>query len=243
MKRFSLSLLTLCMVLQLTAGPVSKQAALYSAQNYMLAKGKNIVASQKPYKAPRKASAQQTSEEDAYYYVFNAGNDGGYVIISGDDRVEPILGYVDQGSFDPNNIPENMRSWLQLYADQIKFIIDNDIQPGSPLIQKRNKIRGTKHSVGELLTTRWNQGSPYNITCPKYYKKEDGTQHYPATGCTATAMAQVMNFYRYPDKTKAIIPAHSNTYTMDDGTQKTVSTPAIPRNSVIDWDNMCDTYS
>ena len=139
MKRFFLSLLTLCMALQLTAGPVSKQTALYSAQNYMLAKGKNIVASQKPFKAPRKASAQQTNEEDAYYYVFNAGNDGGYVIVSGDDRVEPILGYVDKGSFDPNNIPENMRSWLQLYADQIKFIIDNDIQPGSPLIQKRNK--------------------------------------------------------------------------------------------------------
>ena len=243
MKRFSLSLLTLCAALQLTAGPVSKQAALYSAQNYMLAKGKSIAASQKPFKAPRKASAQQTNDEDAYYYVFNAGNDGGYVIISGDDRVEPVLGYVENGTFDPNDIPENMRSWLQLYADQIKFIIDNDIQPTSPLIQKRNKIRGTKHSVGELLTTRWNQGSPYNITCPKYYKKEDGTQHYPATGCTATAMAQVMNFYRYPEKTKAVIPAHSNTYTMDDGTQKTVSTPAIPRNSVIDWDNMRDTYS
>lgn len=252
MKRLSLSLLTLCMALQLTAGPVSKQTALYSAQNYMLAKGKNIVASQKPFKAPRKAaSAQQTNEEDAYYYVFNAGNDGGYVIVSGDDRVEPILGYVDKGSFDPNNIPENMRSWLQLYADQIKFIIDNDIQPGSPLIQKRNKIRGTKHSVGELLTTRWNQGRPYNLTCPDYYlekDKEEGTslplRNGPATGCTATAMAQVMNFYRYPEKTKAVIPSYSITYTSEkDGSRKTVTQTAIPRNTPIDWDNMRDTYS
>ena len=252
MKRITLSFLTLCLstfqlfnVLTLKAEPVSKQAALYTAQNYMLAKGKTINVSQRPHKA---ASTGQDGNEDAYYYVFNAGNNGGYVIVSGDDRVEPILGYVEQGSFDPNNIPENMRSWLQGYADEIKYIIDNDIKADSPLLKKRNKIRGTKHSVAEMLTTRWNQGSPYNILCPKYYKKEDGTRHYPATGCTATAMAQVMNFYRYPAKTKAVIPSHSNTYTYtDDGgaTTKTatVSTPAIPRNTVIDWDNMRDTYS
>ena len=243
MKKTILSLLAFCLTLTVTAEPVGKQAALYTAKNYMLAKGKVINNVQKPFKAVRKTTAQATGEEEAYYYVFNAGNDGGYVIVSGDDRTEPILGYVDQGTFDPDNIPENMRSWLQLYADQIKYIVDNDIQPNSPLLKKRNKVQGTKHSVPELLTTRWNQGSPYNILCPKYYKKEDGTQHYPATGCTATAMAQVMAFYRYPEKTKAIIPAHSNTYNLDDGTSKIVTAKAIPRNTVIDWENMRDTYS
>lgn len=248
MKKIILSLIGFCLTLAATAEPVGKQAALYTAQTYMLAKGKNIDAVQKPYKAPRKAAAQ-TTDEEAYYYVFNAGDDGGYVIVSGDDRTEPILGYVEQGTFDPENIPENMRSWLQSYADQIKYIVDNDIDPSSPIIKKRNKVRGTKHSVAEMLTTRWNQGSPYNITCPKYYKEEDGTQHYPATGCTATAMAQVMYFYKYPEKTRAIIPAHSNTYTYTDkadGNKKKsaiVTAKAIPRNTIIDWDNMRDTYS
>ena len=250
MKRLTLSFLTLCFALMITAEPVGKQTALYTAQAYMLAKGKNINATQTPFKATRKGATQTTgNEEDAYYYVFNAGGNGGYVIISGDDRTEPILGYVEQGSFDSDNIPENMRSLLQGYADEIKYIIDNNIQPNSPLLKKRNKVSGTKHSVGEMLTTRWNQGSPYNILCPKYYKKEDGTQHFPATGCTATAMAQLMYFYRYPEKTKAAIPAHSNTYTYTDaadGNQTkttTVSVKAIPRNTVIDWDNMRDTYS
>ena len=250
MKRLTISLLTLCIGSMAIAEPVGKQAALYTAQTYMLAKGKTVNLSPTPSQSTRKKSSSgEAEEEQPYYYVFNAGGDGGYVIISGDDRTEPILGYVEQGSFDPDNIPENMRSWLQLYADQIKFIVDNDIDPNSPLLKKRNKVIGTKHSVPELLTTRWNQGSPYNILCPKYYKEEDGTQHYPATGCSATAMAQVMNYYKYPEKTKAVIPSHENTYTYKDaadGNQtKTVkvTVKAIPRNTVIDWDNMRDTYS
>ena len=243
MKKTFVFIIGLCIAIATSAEPIGKQAALYTARTFMQAKGKSIDAFQKPFRAAPQQDAQAAEEADTYYYVFNAGNDGGYVIVSGDDRTEPILGYVEQGTFDPDNIPENMRSWLQLYADQIKYIIDNDLKSDSPALRKRNRVRTTKHSVPELLTTRWNQGSPYNITCPKYYKKEDGTQHYPATGCTATAMAQVMYFYKHPEKTKAIIPAHSNTYNMDNGTSKTVTAKAIPRNSIIDWENMRDTYS
>ena len=239
MKRIIISTLTLCFVLVTKAEFVGKQAALYTAQSYMLAKGKTIDTVQRPFKA--KASQEEESEQP-YYYVFNAGDNGGYVIVSGDDRTEPVLGYVDQGTFDPDNIPENMRSWLQLYADQIKYIVDNDLQPNSPELKTRNKMIGTKHSVPELLTTRWNQGSPYNILCPKYYKG-NGSQAYPATGCSATAMAQVVNYYKFPEKTKAVIAAHSKTFTLDDGTEKTITAPAIPRNTKIDWENMCDSYS
>ena len=243
MKRLTLSILTLCFASMATAEHVGKQAALYTAQTYMLAKGKTVNSTPASSQSTRRKSSSVEAEDgQPYYYVFNAGGDGGYVIISGDDRTEPILGYVDQGSFDPDNIPENMRSWLQLYADQIKFIIDNDIQPGSPLIKKRNKVQSTKHSIPELLTTRWNQGHPYNLLCPKYYKG-DGSQAYPASGCVATAMAQVVNYYKFPEKTKAVIPAHSNTYTLDDGTEKTVTAKAIPRNTKIDWENMRDTYN
>ena len=56
-------------------------------------------------------------------------------------------------------------------------------------------------------------------------------------------MAQVINFYRFPEKTKAVIPAHSCTYTLPDGTKKTINLRAIPRNTVIDWENMRDTYN
>ncbi|MBO4550720.1 MAG: C10 family peptidase [Bacteroidaceae bacterium] len=251
MKRFTISFLTLCFALMAAAEPIGKHAALYTAKAFMLSKGKNINQAQTPFKASRHGVTQQTSDEEAYYYVFNAGDNGGYVIVSGDDRVEPILGYVEQGSFDPNNIPENMREMLQMYADEIKFVIDNNIQQDDPRIKKRNKVAGTRHSVGEMLTTRWNQGKPYNITCPDYYKEDDVDEATalpkksgPATGCTATAMAQVMYFYRYPEKIKKVIPSYSITYTSKkNGTQKTVNIPAIQRNTVIKWDDMQDTYS
>ncbi|MBQ7461359.1 MAG: C10 family peptidase [Bacteroidaceae bacterium] len=243
MRKVYLSFLTLCLAIVATAEPIGKQAALYTAKLYMLAKGKSLDVQQATVSGRMKASPSGEAEEgEPYYYVFNAGNDGGYVIVSGDDRTEPILGYVEQGSFDPDNIPENMRSWLQLYADQIKFIVDNDINPASPLLKKRNKAQATKHSIAELLTTRWNQGHPYNLTCPKYYKG-DGSQAYPAAGCVATAMSQVVYYYKFPEKTKAIIPAHSNKYTLDNGTEKTVTMKAIPRNTKIDWENMRDTYN
>ena len=244
MKRITLSLLTLLLVSVLKAETVSKQAALFTAQSYMLAKGKTIDGQQTTVNGQRsKASSYGEAEEgQPYYYVFNAGNDGGYVIVSGDDRVEPILGYVEEGTFDPDNIPDNMRAWLQGYADEIKYVIDNDIQPNSPILKKRNKISGTRHSVPEILTSRWNQNLPYNLTITKYYK-EDGTLARPATGCIATAWAQVINFHKYPDKIKVTIPSYSKTYTMSDGTQKTVTFPSVPKNSPIDWENMRDTYN
>ena len=249
MKRFTLSILMLCFTIMMMAEPVGKHAALYTAKSFMLSKGKTVQSTQPSFKSSRKGATH--AADDAYYYVFDAGNDNGYVIVSGDDRTEPILGYVDQGSFDPDNIPENMRSWLQLYADQIKYIVDNNIQSDDPRIKKRNKVAGTRHSVGEILTTRWNQGKPYNITCPDYYLEDDKEEATalplksgPATGCTATAMAQVMNFYKYPAETKKIIPAYSITYTSKkNNSQKTTNIPAIAAKTVIDWENMRDTYS
>ncbi len=241
MKKITLLLISICCTLGLMAEPIGKQAALYTAQSYLLAKGKVVSNASRPVWTTRKGVAQQQDDGNAYYYVFNVDDNGGYVIVSGDDRTEPILGYVEQGTFDPDNMPENMRSWLQSYADQIKFIVDNDIQLDSPLLKKRNKVRGTKHSVPELLTTRWDQGHPYNLTCPKYYRG-DGSQDFPATGCTATAMAQVINHYKYPDKTKAEIPALTNEYTLDNGSKMSSTAPAIPKGTRIDWENMRDTY-
>lgn len=126
MRRVTLSFLMFCFAIMLTAEPVGKQTAFYTAQSYMLAKGKTIKSAQPAVKSSRRGAAQ-AADEDAYYYVFDAGDDNGFVIVSGDDRTEPILGYVEHGSYDPDNIPDNMRAWLQGYADQIKYIATNDI--------------------------------------------------------------------------------------------------------------------
>ena len=242
MKRFTLSLFSLCLVLLGWAESVSKQAALYTAQSYMLAKGK-MVSSRPTSNGGRRLSSTMEQEEDQpYYYVFNAEGGEGYVIVSADDRVEPVLGYVEHGSFDADNLPDNMRYWLESYTEEMKYIIDNDIQPTAPALKRRSKVSATKHCVPEILTTRWNQGLPYNLTIPMYYK-ENGSQERPSTGCIATAWAQVINFHKYPEKIKTQIPSYSKTYTLVNGQKETVTYAAIPKNTPIDWKNMRDTYS
>ncbi|MBO4641259.1 MAG: Spi family protease inhibitor, partial [Bacteroidaceae bacterium] len=118
MKRNLLFLIGCLLSLIGMADPIGRQQALNTAREYLSAHGKTLEMESVAFKAPRKDAS--SIEEKAYYYVFNVGNDNGYVIVSGDDRTDQILGYVEKGSFDEENLPDNMRSWLQLYADQIK---------------------------------------------------------------------------------------------------------------------------
>ena len=55
-------------------------------------------------------------------YVFNVDGDGGFVVVSNDDRTTPILGYGDSGAFSTIEMPSNMRAWLQGYADEIAWL-------------------------------------------------------------------------------------------------------------------------
>ena len=230
------------------AESISRSEAFNTAQQYLLSKGKVLSQSRTPYRSVRSVNGQPQS---AYYYVFNAEGNNGYVIVSGDDRTPEILGYVENGSFDEENIPDNMKSWLQLYVDQIKYLADNNITVDKRAVKARAKARATRHSVPVLLTSRWNQGKPYNITCPNYYLEKDKDEATalplrsgPAAGCVATAMAQVINFYKYPAQTRALIPAYSITYTSEkNGSQKTTTQKAIKARTPIDWENMRDTYN
>ncbi len=225
----------------LCSAPIGKAMARQAAQSYLASKGKVVEVNSQPSCSPRKRSAASV-EESQYYYVFNAEGGDGYVIVSGDDRTPEILGYVEHGTFDADAIPENMKSWLTLYTDQVKYLDDNGMPADSKALMPRRTKTYTRHSIPVLVSARWNQGHPYNLTCPLYYKS-DGTTDKPASGCVATALAQVMNHYKYPAKLKNVIPSHSNTYTLSNGTKKTVNMKAIYRNTPIDWENMCDIYN
>ena len=240
----------------LSAKPVNQREAQSIAKAFMLERGISMPAASGALRAPRRSGEATGLEEacddtqaDAYYYVFNAGNDRGYVIVSGDDRTEQVLGYSDHGTFDSANIPDNMRSWLQLYADQIKYLDDNNIQIDGEAMRAKARARRivrARHFIPAMIKSRWDQGEPYNLACPDYYK-EDGTKGRPAAGCVATAVAQVVNYYKYPELTKASIPSLTNTYKMKNAqgvtVSKTVTARMVPRNTVIDWANMLDRYS
>ena len=148
----------------LFAGPVTRQQAQTIAQNYLFGKGRSTTYAKPVYRAPRRSAANQ---EQSYYYVFNADGGQGFVIVSGDDRTEQILGYSDQGAFDAAQLPEPVANFLQSYADQIKHLDDIGYTV-APERLKAPKQYNTRHAVAPLLKCRWGQGWPYNTHCPLY---------------------------------------------------------------------------
>jgi hypothetical protein len=136
------------------------------------------------------------------YYVFNLNATKGFVIISGDDIVEPILGYSNQGSFDPDHIPSHVASWLKGYDDQIQFAVEHQMQPTAKikadweLYKTINSypIYKSGQAVSPLVQTTWNQSPYYNDMCPY----DNTAAELTVTGCVATAMAQVLKYWNSP---------------------------------------------
>ena len=221
MKRYTLllSLVAFCLVMA-KANPVSSSQAFNQAKAFLSSKGITLDGANAIYQQPRKSKLRG----DSYYYVFNVGNDQGFVIVSGDDRIEPILGYTDNGYFDEEDIPEFLKGWLQGYEREIDALQDTPI-----LNNKRRAIEKTKRAIAPMTTTKWGHGYPYNSKTPIFNGKNS------PVGCSPSIFAQLL--YYYKDKIGNVvpitIPAYSNNGTMLD---------AVPAGTVLDWDNMLSEY-
>jgi len=136
------------------------------------------------------------------FYVFTLGSGQGFVIVAGDDKSTPVLGYSADRSFDAGNIPPHVASWLQWYEKEIVWAIENDIQVSDQVQTSWRDLLsgnitsddGNTRSVTPLLQTQWDQSPNYNALCPF----DNQYQQYTVTGCVATAMAQVMKFWNEP---------------------------------------------
>jgi hypothetical protein len=138
------------------------------------------------------------------YYVFNLEGTG-FVIVSADDAVMPVLAYSFDGTVTKENQPPQFLNWMDGYAKQIddgirhpyavaeatsadwKRLLSNDPGQLTPL--------KTTLDVSPLLISTWDQGGPYNFLCPS---DPGGPGGHVWAGCVATAMSQVMYYYRYP---------------------------------------------
>lgn len=207
------TLLIPCLLLTAAAmaNPVTRRTALQEAQEFLQSK----TSTTQPLKIAKRALAT-VQDDTASYYVFNRGAAGGFVVVSGDDRTEPILGYSDKGTFDADNVPENVQVWLEGYARAIRHL---DTTANTLAVSKVHKAPAVTHnSIAPLLQTYWMQNSPYNLLCPS-----------APTGCTATAMAQVMYYYKWPKTATTSIPSYTDYY----GTRRDSLPP-----TTFDWDNM-----
>ena len=177
------------------------------------------------------------SGSEAFYYVFDKGNDNGYVIVSGDDRTKSILGYTDEGHFDISVLPVNIKYWLNFYENEIKALPDTELQTAevstTTISNVKSKSATNSTAVAPLLgSVKWNQSSPFNDQCPII---NTSTGAKAVTGCVATGMAQVMKYYNWP-----IQGTGSNTYTTNSlGIALTVDFSTTQ----YDWNNMTQAYS
>ena len=168
------------------------------------------------------------------YYIFNADNR--FVVISGDQRCVPVLAYSDQTSFDADDIIPPLQMWLDNYGRQLKALKNAHNETIAPKTAAWQRLTanaavkgGDTKAVAPLLHSKWNQSENYNLYCPK-----DPKGHYnkrAVTGCVATAMAQLMYYFRFPD-------TGEGSYTYEHETYGTIS--ADFSKATYDFNAMCD---
>ena len=182
-------------------------------------------------------------------YAFNCEG-GGYVIASADSRALPVLGYSDTGSIDWERMPENMRVWFKLYDEAIATLgnrqdfKDGDLTDSHPASrngsQRQTRTNG-RTAVEPLIKTNWYQIVPYYNECPLYDGADSSlTGKRCLTGCTATATAQVMNYYQWPQEITDSLPGYDIETTYKD--EKEVwHIDALPPVTFV-WQDMLDCY-
>lgn len=220
---------TFIAVLALTAVP----AATYARQ---LSVSEAVAAAQRTAGAPAKAYGEgnlqlkYTGRADGINTLYVVSGGEGYIVVAADDVATPLLGYADSGNFDINAVSPAMREWLAEYSAQIAAAVatGGNVTAAAP--------RASYSNIRPIVTTNWNQDSPYNDKCPKV----DGRATY--TGCVATALAQVMNVHQWPDQGTGSITYEWKYYDTSNQLNKqniTADFSSIP----LDWSSMIDSYA
>jgi len=181
------------------AGPVDAQRAQQLGQRFMsAAKGSQQTNIQLVHTAATRG--------DVDFYVFNVGDNNGFVIIAGDDRVKPILAYSTTGCFNPNDVADGFNFTLNSFCEEIQYVRENNLKATEDIVAEWSSVAETGYInmerknrivVGPLLQTTWHQNFPYNSQCPE---DAGGSGGHVYAGCVATAMAQVMKFWNYPEQ-------------------------------------------
>ena len=149
-------------------------------------------------------------------YIFNAENEG-FVIVSGDDCVPSILGYSERGNLYEDKIPCNVKWLLDYYEQTISNLSSSRVQS---LVNNSN----TKADISPMLDTEWGQGEPYNRLSPIVEDQRC------VAGCSATALAQVIYYNRWPQGSTSSVPAYTTiTHQLE--------MPELPPTQ-FDWNNM-----
>ena len=209
--------------IQMMAADIDMSAAQSKAQQFLMSqnarRGLNVG---KPTVNGVYQELNSSNANKAAYYVINT--DRGYVIVAGDDRAREILAYGD-GNLDMNNLPENMKFWLNNYKSQIEYI---QAHPGM-VVEKPKMSANRIESIEPMLEARWDQGYPYYNQCPM-----DGDRR-GLTGCACTSLAMIFYKWQYPNMPTPSVPGYTTR-------TREFELPALPP-ITFDWANMLPVYN
>lgn len=230
-KHWSIIVILLLLTLSVKAEFVNEQSAWHYAADFM-----NISSSTR--KNLKRAPVNIGNMDAPAFYVFSDEN-AGFVIVSSDDRAYPVLAYSPSPFPTEDDMPENLRYWLEMYKSQISVLNDGDVAD-EDVREEWRKFREGKLVKSDvvlepLIKTQWNQNprystwsANYNLLCP--YDSEQNA--YCVTGCVATAMAQIMKYYEWPKNGR-----FSYSYTPKSNPQYGLQTADFA-NTQYDWVNM-----
>lgn len=228
MKKYFLIITAICLsCAALMAEPVSKQKALQIASQVMDAKN-----------GMKKAPALNTLKAEAvfgkvdtkgnpYLYAVCGKESGGYVLVSGDDGYAEVLGYSDEGQFEADNMPDAMREWVMGYIETIRELDAKGFAPA-------RVVHDTPSwpAILPMTSTLWYQLMPYCNNLPMI----NGLPS--VTGCSTTAVAQLINYWAkktgQPAGTTSVIPAYQ--------TKSGIQMEELPV-TTFDWSKIIDDYA
>lgn len=162
----------------------------------------NVPASKAPANMRQVASNAADNAMPEFYVFNNTG--GGFVVVSGDDRFTPILGYSFKENIKTDSIPDNIIEWFDGYRKSIRYALDSmNIIATDEVKESWNRLLNQPQKspavvVEPLIKTKWNQNKYYNTLCPADSAAGEYNGYRCPTGCTATAIAQIMKYYEYP---------------------------------------------
>lgn len=175
--------------------------------------------------APR-ADAPEVLKSTSTYEIIGY-KQGGFAVVSADDLVPEVLGVSTSDYSEGRNA--NFQWWLNAASEAVNYAVQNNIQ----LTTTKPDPSLYPTEVGPLLTTRWDQETPYNNMCPTY----SGSTKC-LTGCVATAMAQVLNYHKMPEHGEG-----QRTIYYPHGNHSGQAVSANFSEDYYDWNNMLDDYS
>jgi hypothetical protein len=228
-KTLSVMLMLALFVGQLIASPVDVNTARQLGLKYVQGNTSKQVAEL------NLAYTQTTESGTNALYVFNF--EGGYMIMAADDVAQPILAFGEEGCFDANNIPDGLAYYLRHYARQIEYAVTHNMTAEPEIAEQWEQIRrygvirserSMRGNVAPLISTNWNQDSPFNAYCPSGHGGPGGRAY---AGCVATAMSMVMKKWNWPDHGQG-----SHSYTPTGYTTQSVDF----ENTYYQWNSMPD---